>query len=109
MRFIRYSDRPLTEVRSFTQDGSDSRNSKPIGIWLSIVGEDGRDSWKDFCEANGRPLAPHRYDITIKDDARILRIQTAGEIDILTCTYGYVPDCREHEKSNPDYTRSAIC
>jgi hypothetical protein len=110
VRFINYSDRPLIEVPSFCQDGSDHRGSKPNGIWLSVIGEDGSDSWKVYCDAKGIALKKHRTEIVIKENARILHLQNAAEVDSLTSTHGYFPECpAEFLKSDPNYVRSAIC
>jgi hypothetical protein len=108
MRFIHYSDVPVPKVEPKLQDGHDSRDSKPIGLWLSVIGEDGSDSWKKYCEQTNKPLGPHRIEIVIKENV-VLHVRNAAEIDKLTRTYGYFPECREHEKSHPDFARSAIC
>jgi len=108
MRFINYSDRPLVEMPSFQQFQLEARGSKPNGIWLSVVEENGRDSWKDYCERTNHPLKPYRTEVIISKEARILHLATAKEIDQITNRYGYFRECREHEKSNPDYTRSSI-
>jgi hypothetical protein len=110
MRFINYSDRPLIELPTFCQNGGDHRGTKPNGIWLSVVGEDGSDSWKVYCDANGIALKKHRTEIVIKENARILRLRSAAEVDSLTSTHGYFPECpAEFLKSDPNYVRSAIC
>jgi hypothetical protein len=45
MRFVHYSDQPLTNVCHKRQlEKGDHRGTKPLGLWLSVVGEDGSDS-----------------------------------------------------------------
>jgi hypothetical protein len=88
MRFINYSDKPLVEIPRFEQRQRDSRGSKPNGIWLSVIDEDGRDSWKVFCETTDRPLKPFRTEIIISKEARILRLSATKEIDQITRSYG---------------------
>jgi hypothetical protein len=35
-------------------------------------------------------------------------MQSTDDIERLTKSHGYLPDCREHEKSHSDFVRSAI-
>jgi len=110
MRYIRHSTEPLTEVwQSILQDGSDHRGTKPNGVWFSIVGEDGRDGWMDYCNGKGIKLGQYRTEIVLNEDS-VQFIGSAAEIDKLTTRYGYFPECpAEFLRSDPNYTRSAIC
>jgi len=110
MRFFHYSGQPLPEVLRASQDGSDHRGSKPNGLWLSIVGADGCDSWKDYCKAKHMTLGQHCTEIIFKDDAEILHVRFATDIDRLTNSHGYMPQSpAEFLKADPNYNRSAIC
>jgi hypothetical protein len=63
-RFLRYSTAPLAEVSlPILQNLGDHRGTKPNGVWFSVVGEDGRDGWKDYCEAKGIKLGQYRTEI----------------------------------------------
>jgi hypothetical protein len=106
--FIHYSDEPVLKIEDRRQQASaDSRGSKPIGLWLSVVEQDGTDSWQTYCETRNWRLKDCRTEIVLKENA-VLHLKDAAGIDWLTKLYGYIPECREHEKSRPDFTRSAI-
>jgi hypothetical protein len=108
LRFINYSCRPLTVLCSHLQDGCDSRWTKPNGLWLSVVDEDGKDSWKELCKVKSIRLKPYATEIVLKPDARILWLCDAGAIDRLTTAYGFFPECHDLLKEDPNYTRSAV-
>jgi hypothetical protein len=107
LRFVHHSSKPLTQVPCVTQEGQDSRWSKPSGTWLAVLREDGTDPWKDYCEARGFELGPYCTEVIIKKES-ILHVQDANGIDNLTMKYGFLPACHEDQKTNPDYTRSGI-
>jgi len=110
MRFINYSNRPLTAIPAFRQDGSDSRWSKPIGLWFSVVDENGTDSWRSLCTFKGIDLIqqPHVTEIIFKKDARLFRLFGENDIDALDAKHRFSPGYPEWLKENPDYTRSGI-
>jgi hypothetical protein len=110
MRFVNYSNRTLTAVPTFCQNGGDSRWAKPIGLWFSVVDENGNDSWKVTCRAKSIDLKPqpHATEIIFKHDARILWLSNAVAIDRLTTEHGFFPEYHESQSENPNYTRSAI-
>jgi hypothetical protein len=108
MRFLHYSDKPVSEVCPKVQDGVDSRFAKPNGLWFSIVDENGHDSWKELCKV--RNIKPGRYttEIIIRPRTRICWLTDAAAIDKLHAEYGFQPKFWEYQKENLDYTRSAI-
>ena len=112
MRFIRCSEGPVSGVHATHQDETEDRGSKPNGAWFSVVGEDGRDGWKDHCKATGKTLQPYRTELFLHQDA-ILWVRTDAEIDTLTNKYGYFPPVPgglpKFLRSKSLYSRSAIC
>jgi hypothetical protein len=107
MRFIHYSDMPVTKVVPKPQDGSDHVGTKPNGLWLSVVSKDGSDSWRDYCKANARTLGRYGTELLLNEHA-ILWVQTNAEIDELTLEYGYCP-LSPFLRSESKYKHSAIC
>jgi hypothetical protein len=106
VRFVHYSDQPLTCVSTCSQNGSDSRDGKPVGLWLSILEDQGRDSWRETCAAQSI-LFQSKYatEVILKQDARILWLCCAADIDALTVAHGYFPETREGQT---DHGRSAV-
>ena len=86
----------------------DHHGSKPTGLWLSVVSEDGGDSWSDYCKTTDTPLKCWRTELLLNDDT-IRWVRTPAEIDELTIEYGYcrVPEA-EMFKDMIDHTRSVI-
>jgi len=83
---IHYSDRPLAFscIYSQTQEPREGCiHGKPRGLWVSVEGE---DDWKSWCEAeNFRNIAESFATvIELREDARILRLTSALEIDSFT-------------------------
>jgi hypothetical protein len=110
MRFLHYSPQPLTKLRSGIKQTSDHRGTKPNGLWLSVVGEDESDGWKNYCMDKGVTLEAYCTEVILKRDANVLPVQNASDIDRLTNAYGHMPVCEaEFLKSDPNYNRSAIC
>lgn len=62
---------------------------KPSGLWVS-VGE----SWKEWCDAE--EFAGNCFgsvqEVHLREDARILHLSTAEELDAFTDKYGYIPE-----------------
>ena len=58
---------------------------KPIGLWVSVG-----DAWRDWCEAEQFHMESLEYvsEVTLADDADILRMGTGEELDDFTDRYG---------------------
>ncbi len=86
MKFIHYSAQPLIVVYDAAQSGD--RIDKPRGLWFSAG--DGDDGWRAWCEGEQFSIDCLAYatEITLADNARILNVCGAVEIDDLTMKYG---------------------
>jgi hypothetical protein len=90
MRFIHYSCEQLTEVKDWTQDGSDEGGIKPDGLWFSVIrDQDGSDSWRDHCKASGKTLQPYRTELLLNKET-VLWVQTDAKVDEVAKEYGYL-------------------
>jgi hypothetical protein len=78
---VHFSAEPLTAVHSVEQE---EPHFKPRGLWVSVEGNG--DGWRDWCEGESFNLhcLAHETEILLKPDARILRLQSAADIDALT-------------------------
>ena len=111
-RLIHYSREPLTEVRSVAQRDTHhpAGIGKPRGLWVSVEGE---DDWRAWCTSENFGIENLKWEteVFLADDARILRLSSAAEIDDFTRRYVrahpdhpelralQVPDWQEIEKS----------
>ena len=61
---------------------------KPHGLWVSD--DDCEDNWRAWCEAEKFRLdaLTHIHDVVLTQDADILHLASAGEIDAFTRQYG---------------------
>lgn len=79
-RLLHYSPKPI-ELRPV--DFSVRPNGKPVGLWLSVEGE---NDWKEWCEGENfhveRLACPH--EIVLKPEANILWLSSAFDIDLFT-------------------------
>lgn len=99
MRLLHYSEKPLERVRHACQHIEyDDGAFKPIGLWVSI---DGEDDWRSWCEAENYQLhnLNFAHEITLKPDANIRVISNA--IDLLSFSKTYTV------KRYPDWSRVA--
>jgi hypothetical protein len=85
-RLAHFSDRPVTAAYDRSQE-PDSR--KPAGLWVSVEGDG--DGWSDWCREESFSLdrLACEHEITLTDDAHILRLDGAEAIDDFTAYYGY--------------------
>lgn len=63
------------------------RADKPVGLWVSV---DGEDDWEQWCIAEnfGLPRLAIRHRVTLAPDANILHIDSVAGLDDLTRRYG---------------------
>lgn len=86
---IHYTDKPLLAVRSVEQDGhGGKRFDKPQGLWVSVKGE---DDWAHWCAAESFGIGSLAYRITLTENAKILRLYSAEQIDSFTMRYLFTP------------------
>lgn len=83
-RLIHYSAAPLLSVHSV--DPSNHRRFKPIGLWVSVEGE---NDWPSWCagESWGLDRLTHATEIICEPTARILRLSCAPHLDRFTEEY----------------------
>lgn len=91
MKLIHFSATPVTEVYAKDPD-SRYRRDKPAGLWVSD--EDAEDSWSTWCRSeefrlDGLKIA---HAVTLADDARILYLRGAADIDEFTRRYAIESD-----------------
>lgn len=90
MTFIHYSKDPIgiLDNRNYLLD--ERINFKPIGLWFSVKGD---DDWEEWCKAESFRLENLRlkYIFDINNQARVLLLTTAQEIDEFTEKYK-IPD-----------------
>ncbi len=87
--FIHWSAQPLGLLKSARQ--ADHPHFKPMGLWFSVG--DGDDGWR--ASADSERFASDRFkfatEITLRDDARVLRLSSAAEI--LAFSHQYLRPC----------------
>jgi hypothetical protein len=95
---IHFSDAPLGDVRSTPQ--WEQPHMKPRGLWLSV--EDGDHGWSNWCQGEnwGLERLTHAHDVTLRDDASILRLAGGNEIDAFTAQFQVVPDDPKSSRSD---------
>lgn len=82
-RFAHFSKAPITgPIRSVEQ--GIAPHFKPLGFWISVEGNG--DGWKDWCEGEGfgTERLAFEHEVTLRDDAEILWLRSAADIDRFT-------------------------
>lgn len=79
---MHYSDEPVVFDRAKTYDQSDETHGhlKPVGLWVSVQGE---DDWPAWCrqEEFWPEGLEHPHRVILRDEANILRIDTPDGIN----------------------------
>lgn len=85
MNLSHFTDAATLEVRSVEQRAR--YKMKPRGLWVSV---DGPDDWPSWCasEQFRDTDSQNRFRVTLADDANILVIATAAELDAFDAEYG---------------------
>ncbi len=82
MRLIHYSKERLDRVHSVPQrhQGASQRLYKPVGLWVSVEGD---DDWKEWCEGEGFGLERLKCatEIVLSDEPNILHLRGACDLD----------------------------
>lgn len=91
-RFIHYSREPLTEVKSASATSDHPTNWKPAGLWFSVG--NGENGWRSWCEDNqfGIDNLQYQTELIFTRRARVLRIESAEELDDFHARYSYMPE-----------------
>lgn len=88
MRLVHFSRKPLNLLAKGVEYGvhRDRPYFKPHGLWVSDEDEHG---WKSWCQSEqwGEETLTHACDVSLKDDANILYIRTASELNEFTEQY----------------------
>ena len=85
---IHYADRPVTfdRERAYDQGEPYSGYDKPVGLWVSVTGE---DDWPSWCRGEefgvDRLAVAHR--VIVAPDANILTLTSTVGIDSLTARF----------------------
>lgn len=76
---VHFSDKLVSKIRSVTQ--LDRPFMKPRGFWISVEGNG--DGWSDWCvgEQWGLSRLVIAHDVTLRSEAKILKITSADELD----------------------------
>ena len=84
---LHYSAKPLGPLVSKKQIDLRFLYDKPKGLWVSVRG---KDDWENWCrgESFGDIDKQRCYRVSLTDDANILRIRTADELDSFSQKYG---------------------
>lgn len=102
-KLIHFSKDHVTAVRSEKQGQRTGGAYKPNGFWVSVEG--GKSfGWRSWCEAEGGYggiAEAKQTEIVLHDDARILRLRTASQLDDFTAKYF----CPENKPSYLRYAR----
>jgi len=82
-KLVHYSNMDSVEVWSNTQN---PREFKPAGLWVTVEGE---DDWKSWCQRENFQLENlmYAYDVKLNAASKILRLQSAADIDMFTTQY----------------------
>jgi len=59
-------------------------NNKPMGFWVSVPGE---DDWPSYCRDWRPDRLAHEYEVTLRDDANLLMIETARALRLFGAEY----------------------
>lgn len=88
MKLMHYSAKPIELDRTRTYDLPENRSylPKPYGLWVSVEGE---QDWPSWCrdEEWGLDRLVHAYEVTLTSEARILYLQTPGQVRRLAQRY----------------------
>lgn len=81
-----YSKKPIDVIYSVEQDKIGA-GCKPLGVWVSV---DGEDDWSSWCQGEGIYLdrLKFRYRIYLSTTANLLHLKTVDDIDLFTTEYG---------------------
>lgn len=99
-RFYHYSAEPFTldRARVYHQDGCESLQMKPRGLWLSVESDD-EDSfgWRDWCEGEEFQLSclTHRAELVLQPDVNVLHLDSSAALLAFT---------RHYESSNERFS-----
>jgi hypothetical protein len=96
MKLIHYSNQHLTEVQDQHHqtrcDGGmrGDRAMKPVGLWVSVEGE---NDWPSWCKAEGFALEAltHPTEIVLRPDANVLCLNGEQDIRAFHAEYGCRP------------------
>lgn len=79
MSLMHWTSTPLASLIDKT--GEQKTGRKPTGLWVSD--ESNGDGWSSWCDAEGMMdwLHPYAYDIALRDDANVLRIDSIHVLD----------------------------
>ena len=89
MKLLHYSKEPLGALRSVSveqQEKNERGLFKPLGLWVSVEGE---DDWLSWCKAESFGLERLSYvtEIVLRPTANILRLHGAADIDRFHAQY----------------------
>lgn len=89
-RLLHHSDVPLHERFDPTRRRPMEPSFKPLGLWLSVEGE---DDWRSWCEGEeyGLENLVHTSVVELRADATIIRLVSAADLDEFTATYRVAP------------------
>jgi hypothetical protein len=100
MRLLHYAAQPLPPALNARPQEIEM---KPRGLWVSV---EGNDDWPSWCVGENFALdsLSHVHEITLAENASILRLSTASEIAELTSDYACpLPGMPPHH-----YTRAYV-
>lgn len=85
-RLVHYSAKPISGP-VWSVDQVMVPDMKPRGFWVSVEGNN--DGWKEWCESENYNLRSlqHIHEIKLRDDAEILWLRTAADIDRFTAEW----------------------
>ena len=90
-QLLHYSTKLLESVHSCEQNGRLASYVKPVGLWVSVTGE---DDWPTWCFDNDCFLErlAFAHEIILSPDARVLRLAGIAEIDAFAERFGTCTD-----------------
>jgi hypothetical protein len=100
MKLIHYSKMHLAAVHSVTQDGN--HLFKPVGLWVSIPGD---DDWPSWCRAEEFGLAhlACETEVVLADSAKMLVISDAVRLDAFHRQFNGAPIYLDSDIGWPDW------
>jgi hypothetical protein len=81
-----YSDNKISEIITKGQSSEKKHYTRPIGLWVSVVGD---DDWKSLSIGDLR--SQNQYEITLADEARILFLNGEEQLLEFTQAFGLKP------------------
>lgn len=95
LNLVHYSEKPLDKIFSVRQPVA---SPKPIGLWVSVEGGD--DGWRQWCEAEKFELSrlAVKTEIVLAVGAKILHLESEGDIDAATLKYAITNTAPEEIK-----------